>query len=257
MSSPRAIVMMNSAPHYKRECFKAGLARLGYQVIDRPAGPAQKGDVLMLWNRHQHEDAIARAYEASGAIVLVAENGYIGTDENGGKLFALAQSYHNGAGKWNVGSPSRWASVLHPWRASGEFILVLPQRGIGPSGIAMPRNWQHSVMQKLPLLTKRPIKVRPHPGQNKHAYDVYPAFKGAHAVVTWGSGAAIKALHAGVPVFYEFNRWIGASAALTLDGADIEKPFLDDRLPMFQRLAWAQWSLKEIETGDAFAWHLR
>lgn len=237
--------------------FRVGFEKLGYTVFNSTQQPIRPDDVLVLWNRHMHEDGIARGYEQAGARVIVAENGYIGSDPDGGKLFALALNYHNGAGKWNVGDPSRFKLELQPWRVSGEFILVLPQRGMGPPGVAMPRTWPQAIVQKLAKMTKRPIILRPHPGHNKNGYDIYPAFQGAHCVVTWGSGAAIKAIYAGIPVFHDFDRWIGADAARRLDVAHIELPFLGDRLPMFQRLAWAQWSLKEIESGEAFRWLLR
>lgn len=254
---PRAISILASAPWRKQQSFKAGLENAGYSVYNTFLEPIRSDDILVLWNRHAHEDGHAKRYEQAGARVIVAENGYIGTDPDGGKLFALALNYHNGAGKWNVGDPSRWTLELRPWRASGEFILVLPQRGMGPPGVAMPRNWTQTIMQKLKNMTRRPIIMRMHPGQNKNGYDVYPAFEGAHAVVTWGSGAAIKAIHAGIPVFHDFDRWIGADASRRLDTGNIELPFLGDRLPMFQKLAWAQWSLKEIESGEAFRWLLK
>jgi hypothetical protein len=72
------------------------------------------------------------------------------------------------------------------------------------------------------------------------------------AAVTWGSGAAIKAIIAGVPVFHEFSRWIGAPAA-KFGAANLEQPFVGDRLPMLRRLAYAQWSVAEIERGEPFA----
>jgi hypothetical protein len=74
--------------------------------------------------------------------------------------------------------------------------------------------------------------------------------------VTWGSGAGITSLIAGIPVFHEFDRWIGGPAArFGID--DIESPFTGDRLPMFKRLAYMQWSVDEIESGEAFQWLLK
>lgn len=75
--------------------------------------------------------------------------------------------------------------------------------------------------------------------------------KDCWAVVTWSSGAAIKAIAAGVPAFHALPNWIGAPAAKPF-GSDLENPFLGDRLPMFQRLAWAQWGLDEIASGEPF-----
>lgn len=73
----------------------------------------------------------------------------------------------------------------------------------------------------------------------------------AWAVATWGSGAALKALLMGVPVFHAFPQWIGKAAARPFR-CPIEEPFLDDRLPMFRRLAWAIWSADEIARGEPF-----
>ena len=94
--------------------------------------------------------------------------------------------------------------------------------------------------------------MRPHPG-TKPAKPLADDLKGAAAVATWGSGAALKALALGIPVFYDFPRWIGAGAGTTLD-CRIKAPLRCDasRLAMFRRLAWAQWRLSEIESGEAF-----
>jgi hypothetical protein len=61
-------------------------------------------------------------------------------------------------------------------------------------------------------------------------------------VVTWGSGAAIKALQWGIPVVSEMPDWIGEQ-----DNTDA------GRLEMFRRLAWAQWTMEEIAHGEPFA----
>jgi hypothetical protein len=113
----------------------------------------------------------------------------------------------------------------------------------------MPGGWLADVHKRLSRLTDRRLVIRRHPGPDKT--EPYDALRGAWAAVTWGSGAGIKALSVGVPVFHEFPSWIGAPAA-RLGIEDIEKPWLGDRLPMFQRLAWAQWTLAEIASGEAF-----
>lgn len=252
----RACVLFRPTVAYRREVFQSGLRRLGYEVVERPLSIPNSDDLLVMWNRSPHEEAYAQRYERAGAKLVVCENGYIGKDADGHKLFAMALNHHNGVGKWICGNLKRWTYILSEWRTQGDFILLLPQRGIGERGVAMDRYWPQTVAKRLSSLTKRPIRVRPHPGIAKT--DPYDALKGAWAAVTWGSGAAIKALYAGVPVFHELRQWIGAPAATYLEkGVDVERPFLGDRTPMFERLAWAQWSLKEIESGEAFACLLR
>lgn len=132
---------------------------------------------------------------------------------------------------------------------------MLLQRGIGEQGVAMPHEWRLDIERRLKAVTKRPIVIRGHPGIDGAA-PTEPDFRNVHAVVTWASGAAIKAIAAGVPVFHEFDRWIGAPAARF--GIDkIEEPYLGDRLPMFRRLAWAQWTAAEIAKGEPFECLLR
>lgn len=254
---PEACVLLRPTPSYRPEIFREGLRRLGYSIVPKPKPRPGPEDLLLTWNRKGREAYCALQYERAGAKLLVAENGYLGKAEDGGKLFALALNHHNGAGDWPEGGPERWEGFgiqLNGWRSAGEHILVLPQRGIGPSGVAMPRGWISDVLTRLKRLTDRPVIVRPHPGPKKT--EPYEALRGAHAAVTWGSGAGVKALASGVPVFHELRAWIGAPAArFGLD--QLEDPFLGDRLPAFHRLAWAQWRAREIESGEAFAWLLR
>jgi hypothetical protein len=230
------------------------LRECGFEVTTAPHARPQPGDVLVIWNRYGHYEAVANAYERAGATVLVAENGYVGSDEEGRQLYAISRSQHNGAGTWEVESGDRWSRLnieLKPWRSGGSFILVLPQRGIGSREIAMPAAWLAGVVSRLGQQTKRAVRIRQHPGKLPHP-PLEPDLADCFAAVTWGSGAAIKAIIAGVPVFHEFSRWIGAPAA-KFGAANLEQPFVGDRLPMLRRLAYAQWSVAEIERGEPFA----
>jgi hypothetical protein len=249
--------LIRESPHYRREAFVRGLTRLGFRISDRPWYPAEPGDVLVVWNRHGQMHGHARQWEAAGLPVIVAENGYLGSDANGRHLFALARTHHNGAGEWFEGSEDRWAPLkidLQPWRSVGRHILLLPQRGVGAPSVAMPRDWVEQVSRRLRRVTKRPIVVRPHPGKDRTPPGA--ELSTCWAAVTWASSAGLKALIAGVPVFHELPRWIGGPAA-RLGVEDIENPYLGDRLTMFRRLAHAQWTAAEIETGEPFARLLR
>ncbi|MHB1086128.1 MAG: hypothetical protein ACYCZ0_00075 [Minisyncoccota bacterium] len=209
-------------------------------------------DVLLVWNRHGTNDAYAARYEAAGARVIVAENGYIGTDENDDQLYALALHHHLGAGEWKEGPEDRWSRLgieLKPWRTKGHEIVVLPQRGIGSKTIAMPGGWTEDVVRRLKKITDRPVRVRLHPGMSRT--DPWVDLQDAWAAVTWASGAGIKAIVYGVPVFHELASWIGHPAA-RFGISDVERPFLSDRLPMLRRLAWSQWKLSEVSSGEPF-----
>jgi len=252
-----ASCLVRQFPQYRSEAFIAGLRHHGYKVVESEWPNPEPGDVLVIWNRYRHLDAMAKRYESAGATVLVAENGWIGTDRAGVQLYAIARSQHNGAGEWHVGAADRWSKLgieLAPWRGRGKHILVLPQRGIGPPGVGMPMSWAANVLSRLKEVTDRPIKVRVHPG--RHRPPLEPDLESCHAAVVWASGAGIKAIVAGIPVFYEMDRWIGAPAAVHGIG-DLEHPFLGDRFPMLNRMAWAQYTVTEIQSGAPFEWLLK
>ena len=230
------------------------MKRLGYEVTTAPGDRPHYRDVVVLWNRHGQNDSIARRYEAAGAAVLVSENGYLrGGPAYKYETYALARDHHNGAGSWFEGDTNRLSAFgvdLKPWRTDGRHVLVLPQRGIGEPGVAMPRPWGDMTSRRLRGMTTRPVQLRRHPGRMPQPLE--PDLRDCWAAVTWGSGAAIHAIIAGIPVYYDFPRWIGAPAGKPL--ADrLEEPFTGDRLPMLQRLVWAEFWPAEIATGESFA----
>jgi hypothetical protein len=263
----KAVVILRDNGSAKIPAFHQGLTAAGYQVIPGGIYPGLTaldkigdGDLLLCWNRHIGTNEYCMRAEKRGARILVAENGYIGNDPRGKQYYALALGHHNGAGDWRVGDPQRWADLkvaLADWRQDGRHILMLPQRGIGEPGIRMPPKWAERTAQLIRSVTSRPVIVRRHPGRLHIPLE--PDLRNAWCAVTWASGAGIKALAAGIPVFYDFPQWIGGAAAIKLRNkkgalANFEQPFLGDRLPMFQRLAWAQFSLEEIASGYAITW---
>lgn len=255
--------MIRNEASYRKEFFVEGLKRCGFAISENIAHVPSPDDVLIVWNRHGAHNGHAQRFERAGAKVIVAENAWIGKDASGHKLYAMCLNHHNGAGTWRVGESDRWSTfgiALKPWRADGEHILVLPARGIGEPGIAQSRTWIDDVTRRMATKTKRPVRVRVHPGIKLRLNDAVlpplePDLANCWAVVTWASGAAIKALVAGIPVFYEMPKWIGTDAARQ-GIEDIEHPFLGDRLPMLQRMAWAMWGSDEIATGKPIKWLL-
>lgn len=242
------------------ESFCTGLAAAGYRVVTaEPRQPAQVGDVLVTWNKKGPWEAVADRFERQGGTVIVAENGYLGKDESGHQYYAIARHGHNGSGEWVSGGGERFERLgvdLKPWRASGSHILVCPNRFIGPKAFLMPQDWVERTVAELQLLTDRPIRVRPHPGHWKRLKqhpDIGLAtdMAGAFACVIWASSAGVKALMWGIPVICTAPWWICKQAAGS-KLSEINSPPMPDRLPAFERMSWAQWTMKEIEAGIPF-----
>ena len=253
---PRAAVLLKENPLYRRDAFLAGMKACGYQTQHWTLDRIEPDDVLVCWNRYVQAGVEAARFERAGARVIVAENGYLGYDRRGRQLYQMALDYHNGAGRWFVGQDDRFSDLgvkVKPWRANGRKILVMPQRIVGSDGVAMPKKpeaWFADVRAELRQYTDRPIEVRYHPGNVTPK--PLPDWTDIHAVVIWGSSGGLKAICAGVPVVHQMPGWIGASAA-RFGLEHIEDPFLGDRMPMLHSVAWSQWSVEEIATGEPFA----
>lgn len=221
--------------------FQQGLQRCGYRVeIGLPVNAGDR-DIFVTWNRIGNANLFAQQFQDSGRRVLVTENAAWGNSFAGDNWYTIARNYHNTAGCFPVGGADRWDSLaidLPPFRKTGETV-ILPQRGIGAAPVAMPLRWSEQA------LAKYGGRIRRHPGRHP-GIPLEEDLQNAGRVITWGSGAAVKALLMGIPVTSEMPGWI-AEQDNTAAG----------RLDMFRRLAWAQWRWREIELGEAFEWLLR
>jgi len=248
----RAFVMLRPEPRGRVEAFCSGLQACGYEVHKRAPRDANAGDILLVWNRRGGDETLAERFERAGGIALIAENAYV--DRAG---YALARHKHNGGGQALVNDPARAQRLgveLKPWREIGGHVLLLPNRFIGPRADVMPEIWTPQTVSRLQRLTKRPVRVRVHPGNWKRRPPKVPIeedLRGAWACVTWWSTAGIRALIAGVPVIYCAPYWIGARAA-GRDLKGIETPLLGDRRAALEDVANGQFTIEEIAAGLPF-----
>lgn len=257
----KAYCLIRPGPLYRREAFMSGLAAAG---LDAKFGapPGVSADVvLVIWNRYDTNHMLALQVERAGGTVIVAENGYLGAGGTSpkfdvtkgpqpGHYYALAKGGHNGQGTWPDGNGSRWERLgieLKPWREAGDHVLVLPNRSFGIPGKMMPPDWPQRAVERLGRMTKRPVRLRPHPQNDEPKRHLSEDLKNAWMAVVWSSSAGLHALAAGIPVLCEAPQWIGKAAAAT--GLVDEGEPLPERLAMFQRMAWAQWTLEEIASG--------
>jgi len=230
-----------------------------------PAGnEVRPQDVVVTWNLNpRYQPAAAEAHKV-GAALIVAENGYITPRYGPPQTYAIARDGHNGSGSWIVGTEDRWAKlgqIIEPWvTRPGGYILVTDQRGIGSDLMRCPKLFYESVRPKILRVFSKTgyqpeIRLRVHPGRHESLTPLETDLAGARAVVTWASNVANIALLKGIPTFrcapYHVNE-----AAMS-DLSTLPAPLEPDRLTAFKKLAWAQWSLSEIEAGTAFRHLLR
>lgn len=258
-------MLVRDQPWYRRQAFETGLKRAGFDVLLRSPDRAKPGDVLVIWNRYAGNHDIACQFEKQGGRVLVAENGYVGRGgtppkfdvhpkgPQPGHYYALAEGYHNGAGRWPSGGPERWQALgieLRPWRTTGDHVLICPNRSFGVGEQVMHADWAQRCADRIRKQTKRPVRVRAHPGNDSPKRPLSDDLAGAWAVIVWSSSCAIHALVDGYPTYIEapFQVVKGASAT-----GPIDSPVMPDRLPHLERMAWAQWTCDEITRGEPFA----
>lgn len=248
---PTAYVHLREDPHYRRLAFINGFARLGYIVVQgQPQKPISERDVCVIWNKTPRSRLTFEAARAAGAACIVAENGYAGLDDQGHRPYALALDGHCGSGRWYVGDESRLEALNLPFQPprepTGNRVLIVGQRGIGCPLMRSPHNF---VDDRVSILTKRgwDCLVRPHPGMKAPERLLDDDLAQVDQVAVWSSNVATQALIQGLPVFY------GAPAIITAGAAKrTTAPFTEgERRIAFQRLAWAQWFIDEIENGAA------
>ena len=258
----RAWSLIRRDPCYRRDAFAQGLVAAGGDVRHGAPASCAPGDVLVIWNRYDETHRLATQFEAGGGIVLVAENGYLGPrglsphGMDPRVIYALAVGGHNGAGRWVEGGAERFEQLgvaLQPWRTEGAHVLVCPNRSFGIPGQMMPPHWAADVCKRLHGVSGREIRLRPHPGNAPARRPLAADLAGAWAVVIWSSSAGVQALLAGIPVICEAPRWI-CKGATAIGIASVAQPYHDDaaRRHALQRLAWAQWHVAEIATGEPF-----
>lgn len=260
----RAFSLIRSQPWYRAEAFSAGLKAAGYEV--RHGGPdsARSGDLLLIWNRYSGNHDIALRFEREGGTVIVCENGYLGKGGVSPKFdvhpkgpkpdsyYAIGLGFHNdhtrvlpGQGRFQ-----RLGVELKPWRTDGDHILVCPNRSFGVGDRVMHPDWAERVQKRLQRETKRPVRVRGHPGNDAPKRSIHEDLKGCWAVFVWSSSCAGHALAEGVPTYIEAPFQILKPASAS---GPVDAPVCPDRLPHFETMACGQFTCEEISKGVPFA----
>ena len=249
MTKPIAVLAINPKPVNRYYRFVNGLNRNGWTEVVLPhqlTRPLMGGDILITWNiRPQEAGLIAQARD-NGVPHLVAENAYIRQDEAGRQYHALALDGHNGSGRWPRDKGERWERMgvsIAPWRNTGDWYVVIEQRGIGAPGMAMPVDWANQIAEVIRTKQNVHVEVRRPPSRSGGQMPLMELLDKARVVIVWTSNVATQALLAGVPVTVYGPSHICWEATGPIPSID--------RFTAFRTLACAQWTHEEIANGYA------
>lgn len=254
---PTAYIHLLDAVHYRREAFINGFAKLGF-IVERgqPSVPLAQDDVAVIWNKTaRSEQTMQMARKGQGAL-LVAENGYFGKDANGHQPYAIALDGHNGSGRWYAPDRSRLDKTpleFEPIKPAGDGkVLVADQRGIGSPLMRSPKDFGSNMVDAIRRRwPSREIALRSHPGKTAPTTTLAEDLEDCDSLVVWSSNSATLALQKGIPVHYCAPTMASAGASKPFQ-ANLAARFTEaERQMAFSRMAWAQWFLDEITSGEA------
>lgn len=268
----RAAVFVPPSPQDHVEALAAmteGLEKSGVDVDIIPLGPdiiEKTHDFAVVFGvgkravmAGQWRGAVLSAY---GKRALVIEKGYIKRDE----YFSVGWGGLNGNADFcNFASqPNRWLKLgveLKPWQNNRDgHILICAQVPWDASVQDLNHiEWCRGTYHVLTASGKKVI-FRPHPNvpdKSIYGIDRYSTrpllhdLANANMVVTHNSNTGVDALIEGVPTV-AFDKgsmvWQVAGDSLT----SLENPITRDRTEWANDIAYAQWTLDEMESGETW-----
>lgn len=251
IASPRAGHQM---AHQK--ALAEGLIRHGIDpILSHSIYGAQKH--VACWGWREGKILRDRGHE-----VLVMERGYLGD------RFAwtsLAWNGLNGYGTFPAyaddnGERFSKQAAMKPWKEGGGYVLLMGQ--VPGDASLKGRNmmpWYSEAAMKAQTAYEMPVKFRAHPMAVKRGIKQKPQFtepsggsldealEGAAVVVTWNSNSGVDAVLAGVPTVTMDPGSMAWDVTAHRIG-DLARP---DRKAWAHQLAWKQWTIDEIASGEA------
>jgi len=240
-----------------------GMRRHGVNVEMRLVKDAERCDVAVMWG--VKKAAIRTAASRS----LILERGYVGDRFH---FTSVGWDGLNGLAWRPEGMPGdRWgryfADRMKPWReARGKYVLVMGQVPGDASLRGMDTHqWAFRVVQALKA-ARLEARVRRHlkdptpsvrmsrrlADARRAYYETRPwedALADAAWVVAYNSNSAVESVLDGVPTV-TLDR--GTMAYPVTDHDPVKAPTAHDRTQWAHDLAYAQWTIDEMASGDAW-----
>jgi hypothetical protein len=160
--------------------------------------------------------------------------------------------YRHEAGQVRVCPPDRLAAHtvdLRPWKRNGRHILVCPPTDHFVKAHRC-EGWLDRTLTELRQATDRPVIIRVKPQKGMDMPSLSEALTDAHALVTHSSNVAVEAAAMGIPVVVSTTS--AAAPVGRTSVADIERPIYPDRSAWLAHLAYSQFSMDELKSGEAW-----
>lgn len=269
---------LNSSPVF--DAFEQSIKRKGWTVSinDEDADIAVIWSVL--WNgRMTGNKKIYEKFRKKDKPVIVLEVGCL----DRGNLWKVGLNGINGSGffgslnngperrkKLNI-NLSAWRGLDDPFKDESKIILC-GQHPNSEQWHNMPNMniWFDNTITEIRKYTNRKIIVRPHPRASIQvpgnrfkkvvidlpravpgtydSFDFTKALSNTWAVINWNSNPATLAALNGVPIFVGPDSY--AAPVGNLDLSKIEDPFMPDREQWANDLAYTEWTVEEIASGE-------
>lgn len=234
--------------------FIRGLNAHGEYPESRRYGDWYPADVVVIWGHRA--DELFEMQRRNGGHYLVMERGYIGDIHNRRKWTSLGFDGLNGRATFPKAADggARWETnfgqYMKPYKGGGDYVLVCGQ----VPGDASLRGfdieaWAALRCRELEAFGYTP-RFRPHPNSGCPERPLAQDLAGAQFIVTFNSNTGVDATLAGVPAVAEDEgAMIWPIAAHDFRNIDYEG---GDRIPWAHDLAWCQWRIDEIASGEAW-----
>lgn len=255
------VIASHGSPHQIRhqEVMCEGLRALGHEPIPMHHGtPSTEAVACWGWRK-------GAQLRELGHSILVLERGYLGDRFS---WTSLAWNGLNGRGTFALAPDDGGARFrehfgpLVPWRTNNYegYVLIVGQvpgdaslqgRDLEPwyadmADRALKLGFE-PVFRQHPVAAKAGLRQGPR-GIRKDTGSLAEALAGAAQVVTYNSNTGVDAAVAGVPVYVDNEGSMAWPVGGQLVGDTEHAP---DREAWAQKLAWRQWRLEEIASGEA------
>lgn len=267
----KAAISINHATHQKDhgEAMRQGLARHGIESVFTPGDTVVDGaDFHITWSVKR--PSIFAWAKRTSRHVLVMERGHVGDRMNysscGWDGLGRRGRYpraSDGGKRWDI----LWGHLLKPWseRGAEAYALLIGQVPGDASLYGLTEGFQEWAKKTtLHLLSKGYcVRYRPHPLVRRSGFHFCPQhaspsysesiqddFRGAALCVTYNSTSGVEAVLSGVPTVTMDE---GAMAWPVASHSIAEPIVRPDREKWCHDLAWTQWSLEEIASGEAWS----